>query len=64
VTVNAAVAARAVGRRVPAAATTPAGWGPAAIEAAYRLPVARGSHQTVAIVDTQITHVCELAKLP
>lgn len=55
VSVNKAIAARASGRRVPAVAATPKGWGPAAIEDAYRLPVSRDSHQTVAVVDAMST---------
>jgi subtilase family serine protease len=49
--VNTAVAATAAGQRVPPGATSPTGWGARSIEAAYKLPVARGSGQTVAIVD-------------
>jgi subtilase family serine protease len=41
--------ARAAGVR--GAAAQPAGWGPADIEAAYKLPVSAGSGQTVAVVE-------------
>lgn len=44
--VNAAIAAGLTGQ-----AATPQGWGAKAIEAAYRLPVSRTSHQLVAVVD-------------
>jgi hypothetical protein len=44
IAVNRAVAA---GLHGPAA--QPRGWSPQAIESAYRLPVAQGSHQTVAV---------------
>jgi hypothetical protein len=44
--VNAAIAA---GARGPAA--VPSGWGAKDIESAYKLPVARNPHQTVAVVD-------------
>jgi subtilase family protein len=44
VAVNAAIAAG-----VNAAAARPKGWSPRAIESAYRLPVARDSHRTVAV---------------
>jgi hypothetical protein len=53
--VNAAIAARAAGRPVSRAATTPKGWGAKDIEAAYKLPVSRDPHQTVAVVDAQST---------
>lgn len=49
--VNEALAARAAGERVPASAVTPAGWGATALESAYKLPVSRKTHQTVAVVD-------------
>jgi subtilase family serine protease len=45
---NAAAVARAAGF---GAVSAPAGWGARAIERAYRLPVARDPHQTVAVVD-------------
>ena len=48
--VNAAIAA---GARGPAA--VPAGWGARDIESAYRLPVSRNPHQTVAVVDAYST---------
>jgi hypothetical protein len=48
--VNAAIAAGVTG---PAAA--PSGWGAKDIEAAYRLPVTRETHQTVAVVDPYST---------
>jgi hypothetical protein len=44
VAVNAAIAAGVTSR-----AAKPVGWGPRAIESAYRLPVGRGSHPTVAV---------------
>jgi subtilase family serine protease len=50
VAVNAALAARAAGQRVPASATTPKGWGATDIEAAYKLPVSQDPHATVAVV--------------
>jgi subtilase family serine protease len=53
--VNAALAARAAGKRVPAAATTPQGWGATGIDAAYQLPATRNPHATVAIVDAMST---------
>jgi hypothetical protein len=37
------------------AAAAPAGWGAGAIESAYRLPVAKNPHQTVAVVDAYST---------
>jgi hypothetical protein len=40
---------RAVAAGVAGPAGTPQGWGPQAIEAAYKLPVARDSRQTVAV---------------
>src|SRR5262249_7275423 len=46
VVVNRAIASGARG-----AATQPQGWGAADIESAYRLPVSRDPHQTVAVVD-------------
>src|SRR5262245_18018927 len=46
VAVNRAIASGARG-----AATRPQGWGAADIESAYRLPVSRDPHQTVAVVD-------------
>jgi subtilase family serine protease len=51
VTVNAALAARAAGRRVSAAAATPQGWTPKDIASAYKLPVSRSPGATVGIVD-------------
>jgi hypothetical protein len=42
--VNRAIAAGSTGL-----ASNPKGWSPQAIESAYRLPVARNSHQTVAV---------------
>ncbi len=54
-TVNAAIAAQAAGRRVAAGATTPAGWGAKAIESAYKLPMTRSPHATVAVVDAYST---------
>jgi hypothetical protein len=51
VTVNAAIAALAAGRPVPAAETTPKGWGATSIEDAYKLPVQRDPDATVALVD-------------
>jgi hypothetical protein len=51
VRVNAAIAARAVGQRVPAAAVSPQGWSPADIASAYKLPVSLDPHATVAVVD-------------
>ncbi len=50
-TVNAAIAARAAGRSVPAAKTTPKGWGATSIEDAYKLPVQNNPDATVALVD-------------
>jgi hypothetical protein len=55
VSVNAAIAARAAGRPVPAAATTPKGWGATDIEHAYKLPVTRRPGATVALVDAYST---------
>jgi subtilase family serine protease len=49
--VNRAIAEKAAGSWVPVAATTPKGWGAASIESAYKLPVALGAGQTVAVVD-------------
>jgi hypothetical protein len=51
ITVNAAIAALAAGRPVPAAETTPKGWGATSIEDAYKLPVQRDPDATVALVD-------------
>src|SRR6185437_2801197 len=51
VTVNAAIAALAAGRSVPAAKTTPKGWGATSIEKAYKLPAKRSPDATVALVD-------------
>jgi hypothetical protein len=48
--VNAAIAAGASGL-----ATQPQGWGPRAIESAYKLPAWRRPHQTVAVVDAMST---------
>ena len=48
--VNAAIAAGASG-----AAATPAGWGANDIQAAYKLPVTRQTHQTVAVVEAYST---------
>ncbi|MBV9858451.1 MAG: S8 family serine peptidase [Streptosporangiaceae bacterium] len=48
--VNRAIAAGRTG-----SAATPAGWGAKDIEAAYKLPVARNPHQTVAVVDAYST---------
>jgi subtilase family serine protease len=53
--VNAAIAARAAGRPVSRSATTPLGWGPPAIESAYKLPVSADPHATVALVDAMST---------
>jgi hypothetical protein len=53
--VNAAIAARAAGRAVAPSATTPAGWGATDIESAYKLPVWRTPHATVAVVDAYST---------
>jgi hypothetical protein len=53
--VNAAIVARAAGRPVSRAATTPKGWGAKDIEAAYKLPVSHDPHQTVAVVDAEST---------
>jgi hypothetical protein len=55
VTVNAAIAALAAGRPVPAAKTTPKGWGATSIEHAYKLPVQRRPDATVALVDAYST---------
>jgi hypothetical protein len=55
VKVNAAIAARAAGQAEPAAALTPEGWGAKSIESAYKLPVSRNPHQTVAVVDAMST---------
>jgi hypothetical protein len=44
VAVNRAIAARATGQ-----ASQPTGWSPQAIESAYKLPVSRKPHQTVAV---------------
>lgn len=49
--VNRAIAEKAAGRPLPVSSTTPKGWGATSIEAAYKLPVARDTGQTVAIVD-------------
>jgi subtilase family serine protease len=49
--VNRAIAEKAAGQPVPVTSTNPKGWGAASIEAAYKLPVARSTGQTVAIVD-------------
>jgi Subtilase family len=49
--VNAAIAARAAGHRVPPAAVSPKGWGATDIESAYKLPVSADPHATVAVVD-------------
>jgi hypothetical protein len=48
--VNAAIAAGLRSR-----AATPSGWGAKDIESAYKLPVSRNSHQTVAVVDAYRT---------
>jgi subtilase family serine protease len=48
--VNAAIAAGKAG-----AAAAPAGWGARDIESAYKLPVTRETHQTVAVVDAYST---------
>jgi subtilase family serine protease len=53
--VNAAIAAQATGRAVPPGATTPSGWGATDIESAYKLPVWRTPHATVAVVDAYST---------
>jgi subtilase family serine protease len=53
--VNAAIAERAAGKRVPAGATTPKGWGPKSIQSAYQLPITQGAGQTVALVDAYST---------
>ena len=55
VKVNAAIAAKAAGRRVPPRASTPVGWGAKDIESAYKLPVSEGAGQTVALVDAYST---------
>lgn len=48
--VNQAIAAGASGPAV-----RPRGWGAGAIESAYKLPISRDTHQTVAVVDAQST---------
>jgi hypothetical protein len=55
VKVDAALAARAAGRAVPASATTPVGVSPATIASAYKLPVSVNPHATVALVDAMST---------
>jgi hypothetical protein len=50
VRVNAAIAAGVAG-----APSVPVGWGARAIESAYKLPVSRNPHQTVAVVDAYRT---------
>jgi subtilase family serine protease len=55
IAVNRAIAEKAAGKRVPAWATIPKGWGAKSIESAYKLPVTRGAGQTVAIVDAYST---------
>jgi hypothetical protein len=50
VRVNAAIAAGVTG-----APSAPAGWGARDIESAYKLPVSRNPHQTVAVVDAYRT---------
>jgi hypothetical protein len=49
VAVSRAIAERAAGKRVPAGSTTPKGWGAASIESAYKLPVTKGTGQTIGI---------------
>ena len=40
---------RAIADGLTGAAAQPAGWGPASLRSAYRLPISRNSHQTVAV---------------
>ncbi len=51
VAVNRAIAEKAAGQRVPPRSTTPKGWGATSIESAYKLPLTKGTGQTIGIVD-------------
>lgn len=54
--VNRALAAGTAGTGMAGArAAAPAGWGPRDIESAYRLPVGRNPHQTVAVIEAYDT---------
>ena len=51
IAVNRAIAEKAAGNRVPLWATSPKGWGAKNIESAYKLPLTKGTGQTIGIVD-------------